>query len=87
MGKRITRKSLNLTLNSVALGIAAYRAHASLYSQHYRSPSHDRLIDIVVPCGTGFLHRVKRPTAVRSAYIRFLVVLAPADRHRGTGWI
>ena len=34
MGKSITRKSLNLTLNSVALGIAVYGAHASLYSQH-----------------------------------------------------
>ena len=37
------------------------------------------------PCGTGFLRRVKHPTAVHSAYIRSLVVLAPADHHQGGG--
>ena len=34
MGKRIMRKSLNLALNSVALGVAVFGARASLYSQH-----------------------------------------------------
>ena len=34
MGKSIMRTSLNLTLNSVALGIVVYGACASLYSQH-----------------------------------------------------
>ena len=33
MGKSIMRNSLYMTLNSVALGIAVYRACASLYSQ------------------------------------------------------
>ena len=33
MGKRIMRKSLNLALNSVALGVVVYEARASLHSQ------------------------------------------------------
>ena len=66
--------------------ITLSRTSSRLSRFDYRNPSYD-LVDIIVPCGTGFLRRVKRPTAVRSAYICLLVVLAPADRHRGARWI
>ena len=67
--------------------ITLSRISSHLSRFDYCNPSCDLLIDITVPCGTGFLRRVKRPTAVRSAYIYFLVVLAPADRHWGARWI